>query len=106
MRKTLARVVAGVALAAGLIGFTGVAQASAADYDSGYTKPATSGEAFAPSDYPSLGDLYNNFNAAGGEVGHGAATAVSSAYLGAPLGAAEFGAGVAHGAASMAGLGG
>lgn len=103
MRKTLARVVAGVALAVGLVGFTGVAQASAADYESGYERPATSGEAFSPDDYPSLSTLYNNFNAAGGEIGHGVATGVSSAYLGAPLGAAEYFGGVAEGAMGVAG---
>lgn len=106
MRKTLARVVAGVALAVGLIGFTGVAQASASDFDSGYQEPTTSsGKAMDPTDLPSSVEMYNNFNAAGGEIGHGVATGVSSAYFGAPIAAAEYVAGIAKGAKELAGLG-
>lgn len=104
MRKTLARIVAGVALTAGLIGFGGMATAAADDFDSNYREPASSGKPLEPSDLPSSVDMYNNFNAAGGEIGHGVATGVSSAYFGAPIAAAEFFNGVAEEALEYGGL--
>ncbi len=81
MRKTLIRALLPLGLAAAVIGVGAGAASAAAPADT--AKPAAA--AHAPIDQvPTLIDEWNQWNKGGAALGYGAASLISSAWLGAP----------------------